>query len=79
MAGKHAPIATKLPSKKQPNVKKRAVGEAHPEKSTTDLVEMERKKREAENSSTKRTCSKGCQTKYYLRKEEGGKEKRRPK
>ncbi|KAK8706004.1 hypothetical protein V6N13_049586 [Hibiscus sabdariffa] len=72
MAEKHAPISINMPPKEQPSIKKRAVGEAHSEISTTDLVEMERKKRGAENPSIERTCSKGDQTKHNPRTEEGG-------
>ncbi|KAK8500304.1 hypothetical protein V6N12_068792 [Hibiscus sabdariffa] len=74
MAGKHTPISSHLLPKKHPNIKKKAVGEAHPEKSTTGLIEIERKKREVENPRTKRTCSKGGQTKHNPRTHEEGNE-----
>ncbi|KAK8527149.1 hypothetical protein V6N13_085004 [Hibiscus sabdariffa] len=70
MTNKRTPISTNQPPKEQPNVKKRAIGEAHPEKTTTGLKEMERKKREAVNPSIKRTCSKGDQTKHNPKTEE---------
>ncbi|KAK8977941.1 hypothetical protein V6N11_059570 [Hibiscus sabdariffa] len=79
MAGKHAPISTDMLPKEQPSFKRRGIDEANPEKSTTDLEELERKKRGVEILSTESTCNKGGQTKHNPRTEEGGKEKRKPK
>ncbi|KAK8604331.1 hypothetical protein V6N13_099276 [Hibiscus sabdariffa] len=56
MVDEHAPISTSKPLKEQPIVKKRAVGEAHLEKTTTGLKEKKREKRGAVKSSTKKTC-----------------------
>ncbi|KAK8661024.1 hypothetical protein V6N13_051926 [Hibiscus sabdariffa] len=79
MTRKNALISTDLLPKEQPSVKRRGKGEANPKKTTTDLKELEREKRGAENLSIESTCKKGDQTKNIPRTEEGRKEKRRPK